>query len=315
MIASGNDTLTAVDGVCVGHYTDRKAVTGLTVILFPGGAVASGSVRGAAPGTREVALMRPGNTVDEVNAFMLTGGSAYGLDAAAGVMRYLGERGMGFAAGKSMVPIVPAAVLFDLEVGDAVAPDALAGYSACEVANSDPVPQGAVGAGTGCTVGKVLGMSRASPGGLGSSVVQLGGGGMVGALAAVNSMGNVVDGKGSTLAGVRADPGTGFLSAEECVISGFTPKGATGCNTTLVTVVTDVMLDKTQCRRVAEMAHDGLAISIRPCHTSFDGDTVFVASTRRSPGDPDRVGVAAVRAVSCAVRRAVSQGPDGMDRC
>ncbi len=313
MIAPGNDTLTAVDGVCVGHYTDTKAMTGLTVILFPGAAVASVSIRGAAPGTREVALLRPGNTVDEVHAFMLTGGSAYGLDAACGVMRYLGERRLGFAAGTSIVPIVPAAVLFDLEVGDSVAPGGPAAYSACEVANSDPVQQGSVGAGTGCTVGKVLGMSRASPGGIGSSVVKLGGGGMVGALAAVNSMGNVVDGKGSTLAGVMADPGPGFLSAEQWLIDGVTPEGAAGCNTTLVTVVTDVILDKTQCRRVAEMAHDGLALSIRPCHTSFDGDTIFVASTRRRPGDPDRVGVAAVRAVSCAVRRAVRRA-DGTGR-
>ncbi len=309
MSMADNDTLTAVDGVRVGHSTDREAMTGLTVILFPRGAVASCSVRGAAPGTREVALLRPGNTVDEINAILLTGGSAYGLDAAAGVMRYLGERAMGFAAGKSVVPIVPAAVLFDLEVGDAVAPDARAGYRACEAATTAPVPQGAVGVGTGCTVGKILGMSRASRGGVGSSVVRLSGGGVVGALAAVNAMGNVVDGEGTTLAGVRDASGSGFLSAAELIINGRGSGGPAGCSTTLVTVVTDVSLDKTGCRRLAEMAHDGLAISIRPCHTSLDGDTVFAASTRRCPGDLDRVGVAAVRAVSCAVRSAVAGGP------
>lgn len=300
-----NNTLTAVPGVRVGHWTDEEALTGLTVVLFPGGAVGAVSVRGGAPGTRETALLRPGNTVERVDAFLLTGGSAFGLDAAAGVMDYLAQRGIGFAVGTVIVPIVPAAVVFDMGVGDPRAPGPDEAAAACATACEGPVVEGSVGVGTGCTVGKLRGMESATRGGLGSSIVHLGDGASVAALAVVNALGEVVDAHGRILAGVRGPKGD-FIPAEEVLLEEGSPPGGQGCNTTLAVVVTDAYLDRTRCTRVAEVAHDGLARSIRPCHTSRDGDTIFTASVGERRVHPDRVGAAAVLAVESAVRRAVT---------
>ena len=300
-----NDTLTAVDGVRVGHHTDTEQLTGLTVIVLPPDSTAGVSVRGAAPGTREVGLLRPGCTVDQVDALMLTGGSAFGLDAASGVMRYLAERGRGVPVGDAVVPIVPAAVLFDLMIGKNAAPDADDAYLACENSCSGEVEQGSAGAGTGCTVGKVLGPRGFMRGGLGSAAVFLQGGGTVGAVAAVNSVGDVVDERGVILAGALTGKRK-FASSEKVMLEGAPNWLPGGGNTVLVAVVTDVIADKTACSRMAEWAHDGLARSIRPCHTSADGDTVFFASTGRVSASLDRVGVAAVLAVAESVRRAVA---------
>ncbi len=286
-----NNTITAISGLLVGHDTAPEARTGCTVILTPEGATASVDVRGAAPGTRETDLLRPENLVDKVHGILLSGGSAFGLDAATGVMRWLYEHGSGFNAGVARVPIVPAAVLFDLDVGrNDVWPDADAGYWACEAASADPVTLGQVGAGTGATVAKLLGPAGAQPGGVGSAVVPLPGGGLVGALVAVNAVGEIFD------------PATG----QKIVAAGggSMPKGwpIPGANTTLAVVATNVQLSKSQCLRVAQMAHDGFARTIQPSHTLYDGDTIFALSTGAAgPGDPNLVGIFAAEAIVRAI--------------
>ena len=276
----------------VGHYTDEEARTGCTVILTPQGATASVDVRGATPGTRETDLLRPENLVEKVHGVLLAGGSAFGLAAADGVMRWLHEREHGFDAGVARVPIVPAAVLFDLAVGRSdVWPDADAGYRACEAASDAPVPLGRVGAGAGATVAKLLGPAGAQPGGLGSAVLPLPGGGQVGALVAVNAVGEIYD------------PATG----EKVVAAsagGPMPAGwpVPGGNTTLAAVATDVQLSKTQCLRVAQMAHDGFARTIKPSHTLYDGDAIFALSTGAAgQGDPNLVGIFAAEAIALAI--------------
>jgi L-aminopeptidase/D-esterase-like protein len=286
-----NNTITAIPGILVGHDTNEEARTGCTVILTPEGATASVDVRGAAPGTRETDLLRPENLVEQVHGILLSGGSAFGLDAATGVMRWLRDHGYGFDAGVARVPIVPAAVLFDLSVGRNDAwPAADAGYRACEAASAAPVPLGQVGAGTGATVAKLLGPAGAQPGGGGSAVVALPGGGHVGALVAVNAVGEIYN------------PNTG----EKIVAagSGPMPEGwpIPGTNTTLGVVATDLQLSKTQCLRVAQMAHDGFARTIKPSHTLYDGDTIFALSTGTAgPGDPNLVGIFAAEAIAQAI--------------
>jgi L-aminopeptidase/D-esterase-like protein len=301
--------ITEVPDVRVGHWTDVQAKTGCTVLLMPSeGAVAGVDVRGSAPGTRETDLLRPGMLVERVHAIALCGGSAFGLAAADGVMRYLREREVGFETPAGRVPIVPAAVIFDLAVGDARAyPDGEAGYAACLDAERGPTPaEGAVGAGAGATCGKLLGPDRAVPGGIGSASLRLAGGGVVGALAVVNAAGDVVDAAGRPLAG----PG-----AWEALLGSPAPppRPAPGTNTTLGVIATDVPLAKVQCRKLAELAQDGLALAIRPAHTMLDGDTVFAVSTAAGGGaaDPETmlaVGVAATEAMTRAIRRAVGRG-------
>jgi L-aminopeptidase/D-esterase-like protein len=299
-------TITDVAGLMVGHATDREAATGCTVILCREGAVAGADVRGGAPGTRETDLLAPGRTVERVHAVLLTGGSAFGLDAAGGVMRYLEERGIGFDTGAARVPIVPAAVLYDLEVGRADRrPDREMGYAACQSASAAPPEQGRVGAGTGATVGKLMGMAHAMPGGVGAASVKTGGV-TVAALVAVNAVGNVVDHRtGHTLAGVRvngafADPIALMLDG-----AGGAPAGV---NTTIGVIATDGILTGVQAARLACVAHDGLALSIRPVHTAMDGDTLFALSTGRAACDFNRVCVAAVEAVARAIVNAVTAG-------
>ncbi len=295
--------ITDVAGIRVGHWSDPAALTGCTVVLLPAdGAVAGVDVRGSAPGTRETDLLRPGNLVERVHAILLAGGSAFGLAAADGVMRYLAERGIGLQAGPARVPIVPAAVLFDLGRGSSSAhPGATEGYVACQDAERAIAPaEGRVGAGTGAWVGKLLGWERAVPGGLGSASVQLPGGARVGALAVVNALGDVVDSEGGLLAGVGA--WDALLSGQASAPAEFAG------NTTLGVLATDARLDKSGCRKLAELGHDALALAIRPVHTMHDGDTVFAVSTGRREVDPTVLGIGAVTAMRSAIERAVSRG-------
>ncbi len=287
-----NETLTAVAGIRVGHYTDLAARTGCTVVLTPaGGCVASGVALGPAPGTREFVLLQPDKMVQAIDAVVLTGGSAFGLAAADGVMSWLENEGRGFDTGVARVPIVPAAVLFDLAVGSAtVRPDAAAGRAACIAATDAPVEQGRVGAGTGATVGKLRGPQLASDSGLGSHAVRLGGA-VVAAIGISNAAGNVIDpDTGKLVAGI---PETLGMAAAE----GFAVMP--GTNTTLVLVATDAPLTKAQANALATSAHIGIARITRPSHTVFDGDSAFVLSTGTGP----EVGMAAL---SVAVQEVVA---------
>jgi L-aminopeptidase/D-esterase-like protein len=286
--------ITDVAGLRVGHWTDPSARTGCTVVLCPAGTVGSGEVRGGAPGTRETDLLRPGMLVQEVNAVLLTGGSAFGLAAADGVVRWLEERGIGFDTGVARVPIVPAAVLFDLGVGDgSVRPGPEAGYAACQAASDQP-EEGQVGAGTGATVAKLHGPDRAVSGGLGSAAVTRDGV-TVGALAAVNAFGEIVDDQGAVLAG--ASPGQ---DEEEPQLP--------GTSTTLAVVATDARLSRERAHLLAIAAHDGIARAVRPAHTMWDGDTVFTLATGTSDAAQPVLEAMAEEALAGAIRRAVSGG-------
>jgi|SRR5579884_251765 len=303
-----HDDITDIPGIRVGHDTNLEAGTGCTVVLCDTPTIGGVDVRGGAPATRETDLLRPMNLVEEVNAVVLTGGSAFGLDAASGVMHYLEERGIGFDTGVARVPIVPAAALFDLAFGAAnVRPNAEAGYRACMQATGGPVAQGTVGAGTGATVAKMAGPAHMLKGGLGSASVQLPDGTLVGALVVVNALGNIVD------------PATGQVIAGTQTAEGEDAPQPFG-NTTLAVVATNATLSKVQVNRVARMAHDGMAQAIRPAHTLFDGDTVFALAlrptgennldTQISPQLVSMVGAAATitlaRAIVKAVRSATS---------
>ena len=308
------NSITDVPGLKVGHYTDPVGITGCTVVLCPEGAVGGVDVRGSAPGTRETDLMRPVRLVQEVHAVLLSGGSAYGLDAAGGVMRWLEEQGVGFDVGVGVVPIVPAAVLFDLTIGDPHArPDAAAGYAACQSADDGPVAEGNVGAGTGATVGKLFGPKFATKSGLGSASVKIGKGIIVGALVAVNAFGDVVDPEtGRILAGTRKPVVGGFVDTARRMQGDLGQTILGFANTTIAVVATSAYLSKEGANKMAQMAHDGLARSIRPIHTMFDGDTVFALAT----GKPDKkgrvkeadwsvIGAAAADVLAQAVVRAV----------
>jgi L-aminopeptidase/D-esterase-like protein len=296
--------LTDVAGLAVGHAAAPGRPTGCTVVLCPQGAVAGVAVRGGAPGTRETDLLRPENTVQQVHAILFTGGSAFGLDAAAGVMRWLDERGHGLAVGPARVPIVPAAVLFDLWVGDArIRPDATAGYAACEAATTRPPEQGSVGAGLGSTVGKRLGIGRAMKGGIGTASLRSDGV-TVAALVAVNALGNILDEHGRVIAGVRTPDGR-TLAAPEAALFATDPIAA-GTATTIGVVATDARLHKAQAAQLASQAHHGLARSVSPL-TVHDGDTFFALATGGSGHDGDlaRLGPLAAEVVARAIRNAV----------
>jgi L-aminopeptidase/D-esterase-like protein len=301
--------ITDVAGIEAGHFTDPRRPTGCTVVLAREGAVAGVDVRGAAPGTRETDLLEPSNLVDRVHAVMLSGGSAWGLDAAGGAMRWLDERGVGLAVGPGRVPIVPAAVLFDLYLGDpAIRPDAAAGYAACEAASRRPPQEGCVGAGAGAIVGKVFGLERAMKGGVGTVSLQVGGF-TVGAIVACNAIGDVVDpDTGAVLAGARTDDGKGLLDARRALLAGMPHKRlVAGASTSIGVVATDAVLTKPQAARLATVAHDGFARSINPAHTLFDGDTLFALGTGASgrPADMVLLSVLVAEAVALATVRAV----------
>ncbi|MBP7531238.1 MAG: P1 family peptidase [Ottowia sp.] len=275
--------ITQVRGLEVGQFTDPRRPTGCSVVIARTGAVGGVDVRGAAPGTRETDLLDPANLVGVVHAVLLTGGSAWGLDAAGGVMRWLEEEGVGLYVGSApgqVVPIVPAAVLFDLHVGDArIRPDAAAGYAACQAAG-DEIAQGNAGAGAGATVGKLFGMPYAMKGGIGTASVTLEGV-TVGALIAVNALGDVVDpAAGTPIAGARTEDGQQLRGSVVAALAGDKPLALlAGANTTIGVVATDAPLTKAQCQRLADAGHDGLARAIRPVHTMSDGDTLFALST------------------------------------
>jgi len=300
--------ITDVPGIRVGHWTDTEARTGCTVVLLPDeGAVAGVDVRGPAPGTRETDLLRPGRLVERVHAICLCGGSAFGLGAADGVMRFLREREVGLPVGPVRVPLVPAAVVFDLATGRAAWPGPDDGYAACEAASAGTPAEGRVGAGTGTTVGKLLGPAGASPGGVGTASVRLPGGGVVGALAVVNAVGDVHGRDGRVLVGARGPDGAPAGAWRTLLTSGRPQPPQAGSSTTIAVVATDAALDKAGCRRLAEVAHDGLALAIRPAHTPFDGDTVFAVSAGGVAADPLTLGAAAAEAMWAAIERAVTR--------
>ena len=277
-------SITDVVGIEVGHFTDSRRPTGCTVIITRAGAVGGVDVRGAAPGTRETDLLHPSNLVDSVHAVLLAGGSAWGLDAAAGVMRWLEEHQIGLDVKYGLVPIVPAAVLFDLPVGDArIRPDAASGYAACAAASLDAPAEGNVGAGAGALVGKLYGVARAMRGGVGSASITVDGI-TVGALVVCNALGDVVDpNSGHVIAGARTADGKGLLNIREAIIRGESPTPLlAGTNTTIGVVATDAILTKAQAHRLAQVSHDGLARAINPVHTLSDGDTMFALGTGAS---------------------------------
>jgi len=326
MKATHNNSLTCLQGILVGHYTDQRRPTGCTVVLYPEGAVAGVDVRGAAPGTRDTDVLSPSNTVQQVHGVLLTGGSAYGLDAAGGVMRWLEERGHGFQLGAAIVPIVPAAVIFDLWVDDfsdaltksakspRIRPDVEAGYLACQAANSEPVTQGNVGAGTGATLGKLNGPDCAMKGGIGSASLCVNGV-TVAALVVCNALGDVIDPlTGQLLAGARisADSRT-LLDIRKAQLSGHSiAKTQAGSNTTIGVVATDAVLTKPQAHRLAQVGHDGLARSIRPVHTPMDGDTLFALGTGTNGQNADMmlISTLAAEVTAMAVVNAVRAAKD-----
>ena len=298
--------ITDVPGIRVGHATDQAGLTGCTVVLCGEGMIAGVSVRGLAPGTRETALLRPGSLVEKVHAVLLTGGSAFGLAAADGVMRFLEARGIGYDTGVARVPIVPAAVLFDLALGAADArPDAAMGYRACEVAAGGPVVQGNAGAGTGATVGKILGMGRAMKGGIGSASVHAGDL-VVGALVAVNAYGDVIDpATGAIVAGSRQADGRGLADTRLAMRRLLAPEGAAHTNTVIGVVATNARLDVARANEVAAAAHDGLARAVRPAHSLYDGDTLFAVAAGEIEAHQTLVMDMAAEAVALAVLNGV----------
>jgi len=278
-------SITDVAGIEVGHFTDTRRPTGCTVVLARDGAVAGVDVRGAAPGTRETDLLDSGNLVQHIHAVMLAGGSAWGLAAADGAVRWLEEQGVGLDVRYGTLPIVCAAVLFDLPVGDArIRPDAQAGYAACAAASRDAPAEGNVGAGSGALVGKLFGIDRAMKGGIGSASVTVGGI-TVGALIACNALGDVLDpDTARVVAGARSADGSALLDTRRALLRGDVPRPLlAGTNTTLGVVATDAALSKVQANRLATVAHDGLARAINPVHTMSDGDTLFALATGRVP--------------------------------
>jgi L-aminopeptidase/D-esterase-like protein len=310
--AGPNATLTAVDGIKVGHFTLTERPTGCTVILVEGtGAVGGVSQRGGAPGTRETDLLDPLNLVDQVNAVVLAGGSAFGLDAASGAVKWLDEHNIGYDVRIARVPIVPAAILFDLPVGGnpKIRPTADCGYRAADAASGDPVPEGSVGAGAGATVGKLGGPNRAIKSGLGSAAIRMPNGLVVAAIVAVNAVGDIVDpATGQVVAGVRNPDGT-FADARKILRSGALAQPRAGENTTIGLVATNARLTKAQAGRMALMADDGFARAIVPSHTNGDGDTVFALATGRWSGEADitLVGALAAEAMADAIVRAATQ--------
>ncbi|MBA2961618.1 MULTISPECIES: P1 family peptidase [Ramlibacter] len=301
--------ITDVAGIEVGHWTDTRRPTGCTVVLAREGAVAGVDVRGAAPGTRETDLLEPSNLVECVHAVVLAGGSAWGLDAASGAMRWLEQQGIGLAVGPGRIPIVPAAVLFDLYLGDtAVRPDAAAGHAACVAASRQAPAEGNVGAGAGAIVGKIFGIEQAMKGGIGSASVRVNGV-TVGALVACNALGDVVDpATGRVIAGSRRPDGTGLLDTRRALLAGQPPRRLVpAANTTIGVIATDAVLSKAQASRLATVGHDGLARTINPAHTMLDGDTLFALGTGASGIAAEMMLLAtmAAEAVALATLRAV----------
>jgi L-aminopeptidase/D-esterase-like protein len=314
------NSIAAVAGLEIGHFTDPRRPTGCTVVIARNGAVAGVDVRGAAPGTRETDLLAPTNLVERVHAIVLAGGSAWGLEAATGVVRWLEEQGVGMPVGPARLPIVPAAVLFDLLVGDSgVRPDAQAGYRACQAASREAPAEGNVGAGAGAAVGKVFGIDRAMKGGIGSASVTVDGV-TVAALIACNALGDVIDpDTARVIAGARTADGKRLIDTRRALLAGEAPRPLiAGTNTTIGVIATDAVITKIQATRLAQMGHDGLARSINPVHTMSDGDTLFALGTGAAGKSLGMMTLgtmaaeATARAVARAVRAARSISVDGL---
>jgi L-aminopeptidase/D-esterase-like protein len=317
-MAQRDNSITSIEGILVGHADDREAMTGCTVIIYPAGAVGGVDQRGGAPGTRETDLLRPMHMVEKLHAVLLTGGSAFGLDAASGVMKFLEEKNIGFNTGIAKVPIVPAAVIFDLGIGNAkIRPAAEMGYQACKNASANPPLQGNHGAGMGATIGKVFGMGQAMKAGLGTSCIDLGGNLKVAALMVVNAFGDIYEKDSRTIiAGARTlrkgpiKLGTNQVFANTLeIMKSFVGKTvlniASRQNTVIGVVATNAALTKDEANKVAQMAQNGLARTIRPTHTMFDGDTIFVMATGKQKADVNLVGSYAAEAVADAIVNAV----------
>ncbi len=313
-----NNTITDIPGIRVGQAQDLQALTGCTVILTENGAVCGVDQRGGAPGTRETDLLRPMHLVNAVHAVVLTGGSAFGLDCASGVMRYLEEQKIGFDTGFAKVPIVPAAVLYDLGIGSpSRRPDAEMGYQAALAASTQPPLQGNFGAGTGATVGKILGPANAVKSGIGTASLEIGGGIKVAAIIAVNAFGDIVDpqthhilagARTTTIGGIRVGSGEVFADTES-VMRSFAGRAilsfTAGHNTVIGAIATNAKLTKEEANKVSQMAHNGLALTIRPAHTMLDGDTLFTLATGKKKADVNLVGAFSVHVVAQAVVNAV----------
>jgi L-aminopeptidase/D-esterase-like protein len=299
--------LTDIPGIRVGHVSDFEAITGCTAILCEQGAVCGADIRGSASGTQEIETLRPGHVTDRVHAVTLAGGSAFGLEAASGVRRYLAGRKVGFAFGGQHIPIVPAAILFDLGIGKPnIYPNAAMGEAAAAAATDGPVAEGSIGAGTGATVGKLFGMTQAMKGGVGSFTVTLPGGVLVSALCAVNAVGDVRDpANGAIVAGARKAPASHeFADSEHAILTGHLLARARS-NTTLGIVATNATLDKVQATKLAQMASLGMARAIYPVNTMSDGDTIFALSLGTQKADVNTLGVAAAHALAQSILRAV----------
>jgi L-aminopeptidase/D-esterase-like protein len=303
-------SLTDVPGLKVGHCTLTERPTGCTVVICEEGATAGVDVRGSAPGTRETDLLTPLNAVQKVNAVVLSGGSAYGLDTAGGVMHYLEEKNLGYKIGKlGVVPIVPAAILMDLGVGNfKIRPNADSGYKACVAATTGPVAEGSVGAGAGATIGKMFGPNFSMKSGLGTASVKIPGTGLVvAALVAVNAVGDVVHpGTGRVVAGARSEDGKGYRDSMAAILSGYRVVSRPGANTTIGIVATNAKFTKTQMQKMAQMTHDGYARAINPIHTMSDGDTIFALSTgtAEEAADLSAIGAIAATVMARAIVRA-----------
>jgi L-aminopeptidase/D-esterase-like protein len=320
---ASNATLTAVPGIKVGHHALSERPTGCTVILTEAGVMAGVDVRGGAPGTRETALLHPANSAQVVHGIALAGGSAFGLDTASGVMRYLDERNIGVKLGTANIPIVPAAILIDLWVGGKpkIRPSADCGYQAARDATTAPVVEGSVGAGAGATLGKIAGRERAMKGGLGSAAITTPDGLIVAAIVAVNARGDVIDpATGKVVAGVRTPDGKALADARvmlraggaaRATIPSGTSKSGENENTTIGVIATNARLTKADATKVAQMAHDGYARAISPVHTPADGDTIFTLATgtQTGAGEPDieLIGALAAEAMADAIVRAARQ--------
>jgi L-aminopeptidase/D-esterase-like protein len=304
------NNITAVPGITVGHFTLSERPTGCTVILAANGATGGVDVRGGAPGTAETDLLAPDNTVEKVNAIVLSGGSAWGLDARSGVMKFLGEKKVGYRTAGGPVPIVPAAILYDLTIGGSpeIRPGPECGYRAAAAARAGQIEEGNVGAGAGATVGKTMGGNRAMKGGIGSAALVTSDGLIVAAIVAVNAAGSVVDPRtGRPVAGVRTADGRALDDPFALVRRGVIQPAPARENTTIGVIATNARLTKAQAMKVAEMGHDGMARAIVPSHTPGDGDTLFTLATGDRAGDPNvgAIGALAAEAVADAILRAV----------
>lgn len=305
--------ITDIEGLKAGHYTDNFGKTGCTVVICEEGAVCGGDVRGGAPGTRETDLLKPGVLVNKAHAVLLTGGSAFGLDAAGGVMQYLEEKNIGFVTPYATVPIVPAAVIYDLGLGKPdKRPDKQSGYQAAAAASTAPLQQGSCGAGTGALIGKLFGMRGSAKGGVGAASLSLGEKVYVAALFVVNALGDVYDHHtGKIFSGLQDDKGE-FLNTMNYILEGARGKDLAGQNTTIGIVATNAIINKEEVNKMASMAHDGIALAVRPSHTMVDGDTVFALSTGKKNADITAVFTAAVEVTARAIVNACYYAINGV---